>query len=174
MSRICLWNSHDRSFSILNQCFVYSDHLTCWCIYQILPWMTSFGSISGFQESPSERKGLRTRVNFQPEFVFFFLLEMLKMFTSPVITFLWHHGLAWRSPVTPLCTCCLYFLRYFCIFPWALFAKLYCSAISNHLLCKFIALSISSDEDVNFLFLFTFCLLVCESYHRVNHCFGLN
>lgn len=75
----------------------------------------------------ARRRGLRTRLNFQLGVCFFFLLEMLKMFTSSVITSLWHHGFSWYSPVTPLCV----LVSCTSIFESShelLFARLYCSS----------------------------------------------
>lgn len=75
----------------------------------------------------ARRRGLRTRLNFQLGVCFFFLLEMLKMFTSSVITSLWHHGFSWYSPVTPLCV----LVSCTSIFESShelLFVRLYCSS----------------------------------------------
>lgn len=97
------------------------------CLPETCDDVTWFGFrfSSDFQESP-DAEDYELGWTFNLEFVFFFLLEMLKMFTSSVITSLWHHGFAWCSPVTPLCV----LVSCTSIFESShelLFARLYCS-----------------------------------------------
>lgn len=98
------------------------------CLPETCDDVTWFGFrfSSDFQESP-DAEDYELGWTFNLEFVFFFLLEMLKMFTSSVITSLWHHGFSWYSPVTPLCV----LVSCTSIFESShelLFVRLYCSS----------------------------------------------
>lgn len=92
--------------------------------------MTSLGSVSDSRPISKNRPTQRITNSVELStwsLFFFFLLEMLKMFTSSVITSLWHHGFSWYSPVTPLCV----LVSCTSIFESShelLFVKLYCSS----------------------------------------------